>query len=161
MHIHISILFIILSHLVCYIILRFPCAIQQIFVGYPYEKQWWIHIISNFLTTPPPLHFPLKTISSYISREKHYLREYNGNPLQYSCLENPMDGGTWQAAILGVAQSRTRLKRLSCSSSNVHCSPLYNSQDMEATYMSVNRRMNKEDVVHTYSRIVSIILKIK
>ena len=34
----------------------------------------------------------------------------NGNPLQYSCLENPRDGGAWWAAIYGVAQSRTRLK---------------------------------------------------
>ena len=41
----------------------------------------------------------------------------NGNPLQCSCLENPRDGGAWWAAIYGVAQSRTRLKRLSSSSS--------------------------------------------
>ena len=36
--------------------------------------------------------------------------EGNGHPLQYSCLENPMDGGTWVAAVHGVAQSRTQLK---------------------------------------------------
>ena len=42
----------------------------------------------------------------------------NGNPLQCSCLENPRDRGAWWAAIYGVAQSRTRLKRLSSSSSN-------------------------------------------
>ena len=41
----------------------------------------------------------------------------NGNPLQCSCLENPRDGGAWWAAVSGVAQSRTRLKRLSSSSS--------------------------------------------
>ena len=41
----------------------------------------------------------------------------NGNPLQCSCLENPRDGGAWWAAVYGVAQSRTRLKRLSSSSS--------------------------------------------
>ena len=35
--------------------------------------------------------------------------EGNGNPLQYSCLENPMDGGAWQAAVHGVAESQTRL----------------------------------------------------
>ena len=35
--------------------------------------------------------------------------ERNGNPLQYSCLENPMDGGAWQAAVHGVAKSRTWL----------------------------------------------------
>ena len=42
--------------------------------------------------------------------------EGNGNPLQCSCLENPRDWGPWWAAIYGVAQSRTRLKRLSSSS---------------------------------------------
>ena len=40
----------------------------------------------------------------------------NGNPLQYSCLENPWDGGAWWASAYGVSQSRTRLKRLSSSS---------------------------------------------
>ena len=35
--------------------------------------------------------------------------EGNGTPLQYSCLENPMDGGAWKAAVHGVAESRTRL----------------------------------------------------
>ena len=43
--------------------------------------------------------------------------EGNGIPLQYSCLENPLDRGAWWAAVYGVAQSRTRLKRLSSSSS--------------------------------------------
>ena len=43
--------------------------------------------------------------------------EGNGTPLQYSCLENPMDGGAWWAAVHGVAKSQTRLKRLSSSSS--------------------------------------------
>ena len=43
--------------------------------------------------------------------------EGNGNPLQWSCLENSRDGGAWWAAVYGVAQSRTRLKRLSSSSS--------------------------------------------
>ena len=44
--------------------------------------------------------------------------EGNGNPLQCSCLENPRDSGAWWAAVYGVAQSRTRLKRLSSSSSS-------------------------------------------
>ena len=35
--------------------------------------------------------------------------EGNGTPLQYSCLENPMDGGAWKAAVHGVAEGRTRL----------------------------------------------------
>ena len=45
--------------------------------------------------------------------------EGNGTPLQYSCLENPRDRGAWWAAVYGVAQSRTRLKRLSSSSSSI------------------------------------------
>ena len=45
--------------------------------------------------------------------------EGNGTPLQYFCLENPRDGEAWWAAIYGVAQSRTRLKRVSSSSRRV------------------------------------------
>ena len=44
--------------------------------------------------------------------------EGNGNPLQCSCLENPRDGGACWAAVYGVTQSRTQLKRLSSSSSS-------------------------------------------
>ena len=44
--------------------------------------------------------------------------EGNGNPLQCSYLENPRDEGAWWAAVYGVTQSRTRLKRLSSSSMN-------------------------------------------
>ena len=51
-----------------------------------------------------PFHFSLSCIGAG-----------NGNPLQCSCLENPMDGGAWWAAVHGVAQSWTRLKRLSSS----------------------------------------------
>ena len=86
------------------------------------------------------------------------LGEGNGNPLQCSCLENPRDGGAWWAAVYGVTQSRTRLKRLSSSSiwssnpssvyiskgtetrvskrhlhSHVPCSIILNSQEAKAT----------------------------
>ena len=54
-----------------------------------------------------PFHFSLSCIG-----------EGNGNPLQRSCLENPRDGGAWWAVVYGVAQSRTRLKRLSGSGSS-------------------------------------------
>ena len=50
----------------------------------------------------------------------HALEEEMVNPLQGSCLENPRDGGAWWAAIYGVAQSRTGLKRLSSNSSNIY-----------------------------------------
>ena len=41
--------------------------------------------------------------------EGEYANPHNGTPLQYSCLENPMDRGAWWAAVHGVAKSRTRL----------------------------------------------------
>ena len=59
------------------------------------------------MTERLPFHFSLSCIG-----------EGNGNPLQCSFLENPRDRGVWWAAVHGVAQSRTRLKRLSSSSSS-------------------------------------------
>ena len=53
--------------------------------------------------------------------------EGNGNPLQCSCLENPRDRGAWCAAVYGVAQSQTRLKRLSSSSNRSRTLNYYNS----------------------------------
>ena len=61
--------------------------------------------------------------------------EGNGNPLQYSCLENPRDGGAWWAAVYGVTQSGTRLKQLSsCSSSSIEkeTSRLFNKRNLHA-----------------------------
>ena len=51
--------------------------------------------------------------------------EGNGNPLQCSCLEDPREGEAWWAAVYGVAQSRTRLKLLSSSSSSNQGSNLH------------------------------------
>ena len=47
-------------------------------------------------------------LKAYLSL-KEQNNKGNGTPLQYSCLENPMDGGAWWAAVHGVAKSRTRL----------------------------------------------------
>ena len=55
--------------------------------------------------------------------------EGNGNPLQCSCLDNPRDGGAWWAAVYGVAQSRTWLKRLSSSSNSYQCWAYFHSPD--------------------------------
>ena len=71
----------------------------------------------------PPLVSHLHPFLSNISRRKvhkkdlylvfskymDFFGEGNGTPLQYSCLENPMDGGAWKAAVHGVAEHRTRL----------------------------------------------------
>ena len=55
-----------------------------------------------------------------ISGSGKSLREENGNPLQYSCLETPMDRGTSWATVYRVAKSWTRLKQLSSSSGNTY-----------------------------------------
>ena len=54
-----------------------------------------------------------------LTRLSFRLGEGNGIPLQCSCLENPREGGAWWAAVYGVTQSQTRLKRLSSSSSSM------------------------------------------
>ena len=72
--------------------------------------------------------------------------EGNGNPLQYSCLENPVDRGAWWAAVNGVAQSRTQLKRLSMhaclgerNGNPLQYSCLGNPRDGEAWWAAVYR----------------------
>ena len=62
------------------------------------------------------LHWWLRQASAYnvgdpgsIPGSGRFSGEGNGNPLQYSCMENPMDGGAWQSKIHGVAKSRTQL----------------------------------------------------
>ena len=67
---------------------------------------WWA-AVHGVATERLPFHFSLSRIG-----------ERNGNPLQCSFLENPRDSGAWWAAVYGVTQSRTRLKRLSSSSSS-------------------------------------------
>ena len=67
---------------------------------------------------------PMGSLESDTTERLHFhfslscIGEGNGNPLQCFCLENPRVGGVWWAAVYGVAQSRTRLKRLSSSSSS-------------------------------------------
>ena len=55
------------------------------------------------------LHKECLIIIAYTQNHVYYNVEGNGTPLQYSCLENPMDGGAWWAAVHGVTKSRTRL----------------------------------------------------
>ena len=73
-----------------------------------------------------------------------YSGEGNGSPLQYSCLENPVDGGAWWAAVHGVSQSWTRLKRLimhACigegNGNPLQCSCLENPRDGGASLAGV------------------------
>ena len=74
--------------------------------------------------------------------------EGNGTPLQYSCLENPMDGGAWKAAVHGVTEGRTRLSDftfshfpLSCTGEGngnpLQCSCLENPRDGGACWAAI------------------------
>ena len=73
---------------------------------------------SNLFLSPVQPRHPTKIIGCLELYCRFLIGEGNGSPLQCSCLENPRDGGAWWAAVSGVAQSRTRLKRLSSSSNN-------------------------------------------
>ena len=76
-----------------------------------------------------------------ITSPKGDLGEGNGNPLQYSSLENPEDRGAWWAAVRGVTQSRTQLRRLSMDAyigdNSLQCSCLENPRDGGAWWAAV------------------------
>ena len=77
----------------------------------PHELQHTKLLCPSFEVQGFPVLYSISTIQ--IKAILFNLGEGNGNPLQYSCLENPRDRGAQWAAVYGVAQSRTRLKRLS------------------------------------------------
>ena len=70
------------------------------------------------------------------------IREGNGNPLQCSCLENPRDGGAWWAAVYALAQSETRLKWLSSSSSRIGRNVTEVTEDSETNHLTGHWPMN-------------------
>ena len=77
------------------------------------DKRWrnWLHLLVEVTS-----YMQKKYKGKKLGLSVQHAGEGNGNPLQYSCLENPVDRGTWWAAVHGVAQSRTWLKQLSSSS---------------------------------------------
>ena len=62
------------------------------------------------------------------------LSEGKGNPLQYSCLENPMDRGAWQAPVHGVTKSRIQLKQLSMNQQDITALSLYATKNKTLNY---------------------------
>ena len=91
----------------------------------------------------PKGHIYIYIVYKFDSLSK-FNREGNGKPLQYSCLENPMDGGAWWAAVHGVATSRPRLHfhfSLSCigegNGNPLQCSCLENPRDGRAWWAAV------------------------
>ena len=110
------------------------------------QRGWWVtvHGITKELDTT--LQLNNKKLANW-----HQLfiaaREGNGNPLQYSCLENPMDGGAWSAVVHGVMKSRTLTERLhfhfslSCigegNGNPLQCSCLENPRDSRAWWAAI------------------------
>ena len=98
-----------------------PMNIQDWF---PLEWTGWISVLSKGISrvfsniTVQRHQFFGTELYLFINSHIHN-GEDNGKPLQCSFLENPRDGGAWWAAVYGVAQSRTRLKQLSSSSSSI------------------------------------------
>ena len=88
--------------------------------------------------------YSLKICCLELNQTRWYLGEDNGTPLQYSCLANPMDGGAWEAAVHGVARSRTRLHfhfSLSCigeeNGNPLQCSCLEDPRDRGAWWAAI------------------------
>ena len=124
-----------LSHCV----LRFTCFVASHWLlNFTFSKSdFWLYFILNFSEKAmaphsstlawkiPRMEKPGRLQSVGSLRVGHdwatslsCIGEGNGNPLECSCLENPRDGGAWWAAVYGLAQSRTRLKRLNSSKLN-------------------------------------------
>ena len=102
------------------LVLWFPTSnITQLYAQQNQLYAWKIHGWRSLVGCSPWSHEESDTteqLSFHFSLS--CIGEGNGNPLQCSCLENPRDGRAWWAAVYGVAQSRTWLKRLSSSSSS-------------------------------------------
>ena len=77
-------------------------------IGYPLWCSW-VSLVAQSVKNPPAM---LETWVQSLGWEDSPGGGH-GNPLQYSCLENPMDRGAWVAAVHGVTESRTRLEQLS------------------------------------------------
>ena len=107
----------------------------------PMLARSWCYCIVMVYFCPVPASAPI-----HFTGSKHHNGEGNGTPLQYSCLENPMGGGAWSAAVHGVAKSQTRLSdfihfSFSCigegNGNPLQCSCLENPRDGGAWWAAV------------------------
>ena len=112
----------------CRAVHSFPlefCCINNFFLEGYYCSQWTFQVVFILSLQFNRMEENIFKYESFQIKKKAFLvgrkasqnihhlvecfREGNGTPFQYSCLENPMDGGAWKAAVHGVAEGRTRL----------------------------------------------------
>ena len=101
------------------------------------------------VNNPPSMQVDLKDMSP-IPEWGRSVGEGQGNPLQYSCQENPMDRGVWQARLHRVAKSQTRLKRLglhSCTKQKYSKLNNYENKDMRICGMQLKQCLQKKIIV--------------
>ena len=87
------------------LIFLLPKGLSKVFYSTTVQKHQFLGILPSLQSISHNSMWPLERIALIT----HNFREGDGTPLQYSCLENPMDGGAWWAAVRGVVKSRTRL----------------------------------------------------
>ena len=96
------------------------CQLVVLFISYPLLSIWWASLVAQWWRILLPMQKTQRRLGSDPWVEKIPWRRA-WHPLQYSCLENPMDRGAWRAAVQGVANSQTWLSTLSiCCSLKLH-----------------------------------------
>ena len=96
----------------------------------------WENILANKATDKGLISKILQTVCAAYG-------EGNGNPLQYSCLENSMDGGAWWAAVYGVTQNWMQMKQLSSSSSGMQLNIKKKTQSKKMGGLDLNRLLQR------------------
>ena len=122
----------------------FGCCTLFFFFFYQTECLWPLCVQRVSSSFPQQCCFQINAVLKYLVVFLDANGEGNGNPLQYSCLENPVDRGAWWAAIHRVAQSQTQLKQLSMhacigegNGNPNQCSCLENPRDRGAWWAAI------------------------
>ena len=125
-----------------YIKLKSFCTARETINQMKRQTMEWEEVFVNHISDKELISKICKDSCNLIEKANNLILKWLASPgvapLQCSCLENPRDGGAWWAAVYGVAQSRTRLKQLSSSSSRSCHFPLQGMEGNPAICDIVN-----------------------